>query len=154
MKLAQLAILQPLLQGAGVQFNRTAGPDAAPGVYFGVLIARVNTDISLADFEIGVRNLVADVETQYWELYFAYRDLQAKLDARERALDTWRWVRAQFDAGRSGGEAEKEAQAREQYFRLHEEVQNALAGRQYQKTRPLPRGRQSLRFRGTAGSIR
>lgn len=131
-------IRQPLLQGAGVAFNRLAGPFAAPGLYAGVLIARVNTDISLADFEMGVRDLVADVETQYWELYFAYRDLDTKLAARERALETWRRIRTLYETGRQGGEAEKEAQAREQYFRLDEEVQNALLGRQYQKSRTIP----------------
>ena len=53
---------QPLLQGAGVQFNRIAGPGATPGNYNGVMLARINTDIALADFEAGVRNLVNDVE--------------------------------------------------------------------------------------------
>ena len=34
-----------------------------------------------------------------------------------------------YIAGRRGGEAEREAEAREQYFRFEEDVQNALAGR-------------------------
>ena len=46
---------QPLFQGAGVQFNRIAGPGAIPGYNNGVIIARINTDIALADFEDGVR---------------------------------------------------------------------------------------------------
>ena len=41
-------------------------------------------DIALVDFEIGVRNLVSDVENAYWELYFAYRDLDAKIAGRNR----------------------------------------------------------------------
>ncbi|HUG69028.1 MAG TPA: TolC family protein [Pirellulaceae bacterium] len=120
---------QPLMQGAGVNFNRIAGPDGRPGAMNGVLLARINTDISLADFEIAVRNLVNDVENAYWELYFAYRDLDSKIAARDRALETWRSINALFVTNRRGGEAEKEAQAREQYYRLEEEVQNALAGR-------------------------
>jgi hypothetical protein len=44
------AELQPILQGAGA-FNRIPGPNATPGNYNGILIARVNTDITLADFE-------------------------------------------------------------------------------------------------------
>ena len=39
-----------------------------PGVYQGVLIARTNTDISIADFEIAVRSLISDVENAYWDL--------------------------------------------------------------------------------------
>ena len=139
-------VRHPLLQGAGVEFNRIAGPDGIPGVYTGVVIARINTDISLVDFEIGVRNLIADIETQYWELYFAYRDLDAKLAARDRALETWRRIYALFETGRLGGEAEKEAQARAQYFRLEEEVQNALTGRQFQKSRTI-----AFAFRGANG---
>ncbi|HBK72787.1 MAG TPA: hypothetical protein DDZ24_01095, partial [Planctomycetaceae bacterium] len=65
---------QPLLQGAGLTYNRIAGPDAFENLYGrpnfrGVLLARVNADISLADFEIGVRNLISDTEQAYWELY-------------------------------------------------------------------------------------
>lgn len=125
----------PLLQGNGMTFNRIAGPSNVPGVYNGVLIARVNTDVELADFEIAVRDLVNNVENAYWDLYFAYRDLDAKIQARDATLDTWRRVRALYDAGRRGGEAFKEAQAREQYFRFQEEVENALSGRLIDGTR-------------------
>jgi len=125
----------PLLQGNGMTFNRIAGPSVVPGIYNGVLIARVNTEVELADFEIAVRDLVNDVENAYWDLYFAYRDLDAKIKARDATLDTWRRVRALFDAGRRGGEAFKEAQAREQYFRFQEEVENALSGRLLDGTR-------------------
>ncbi len=125
----------PLLQGAGVEFNRIAGPSQIPGIYNGVLIARVNTDVELTRFEIAVRNLVSDVENTYWDLYFAYRDLDAKTQARDAALDTWRRIHALYESGRRGGEAEKEAQAREQFFRFQEEVQNALSGRLIDGTR-------------------
>ena len=83
-------------------FNRIAGPSVVPGIYNGVLIARVNTDVELADFEIAVRDLVNNVENAYWDLYFAYRDLDAKIKARDATLDPWRGVRALFDAGRRG----------------------------------------------------
>jgi len=120
---------QPLFQGAGTRFNRIAGPNSTVGRMNGVLLARVDTDISLIDFETGVRNLVSDVENAYWELYFAYRDLDAKIAARDRALETWRRIHTLYLHGRRGGEAEKEAQAREQYYRLQEDVENALSGR-------------------------
>ncbi|HEX6963668.1 MAG TPA: TolC family protein, partial [Lacipirellula sp.] len=118
-------VRQPLLQGSGTEFNRIAGPFGVPGLYQGVMIARVNTDIELTDFEIAVRDLVSNVENAYWDLYFAYRDLDAKIAARDAALDTWRRIHALYQAERRGGEAEKEAQAREQYYRFQEEVENA-----------------------------
>ena len=128
-------VRQPLLQGAGVEFNRIAGPDSEPGRARGVLIARINTDISLADFEAGVRDFVYEVESAYWELYFAYRDLDARIAARDQALETWRQISTWQKTGRSGGEAQNELQAREQYFRMQEEVENALSGQVFENLR-------------------
>ena len=128
-------VRQPLLQGGGVDFNRIAGPGGVPGVYRGVLIARLNTDVSLADFEAAVIQLVSDVENAYWELYFAYRDLDAKIAARRQAYDTWRQIHVLFSQGPGGQlEASAEAQAREQLYRLEAEVQDALVGRLQEKT--------------------
>ncbi len=93
---------QPLLQGAGSQYNRVAGPfDPLRGIgtylqWDGVVIARIRTDIRLADFEAGVRNFVADVENAYWELYFSYRFLEAAKLGRDSALQTWKKVHALF----------------------------------------------------------
>jgi len=140
----------PLLQGSGVDYNRIAGPGGSPGVYAGVLIARINTDVSIAELETGVRTLLSDVENAYWDLYFAYRDLHAKMAARDTALETWRQVHSLFTSGRRGGEAEKEAQAREQYFRYEEEVQNALAGQPLDGTRTY-NGSSGGTFRGNGG---
>jgi outer membrane protein TolC len=145
-------IRQPLLQGYGMQYNRIAGPTQIPGVYNGVLLARLNTDVQLTDFEMSVRDFVSNLENAYWDLYFAYRDLDAKIAARDSALDTWRRVRALFDAGRRGGEAEKEAQAREQYFRFKEEVENALSGRLFDGTR-TGNGTLAGTFRGEGGVL-
>jgi outer membrane protein TolC len=128
------SIRQPLLQGAGVEYNRIAGPKGSPGNLNGVLIARVNTDISLADFEVGLRDMVSNIENAYWDLYFAYRNLDATISARDQALDSWRNIHAQFAAGRRGAEAQKEAEAREQYFRFQQEVQDAWFGRLLEPT--------------------
>ena len=138
----------PLLQGAGTKFNRIAGPNAVPGFVNGVVIARINSDVALADFEIGVRSFISDVENAYWDLYFAYRDLDAKVAARDAALDTWRGIRAK--GPRKGGEADKEAQAREQYYRFQEEAQNALHGKLIDGTR-TNNGSSGGTFRGTGG---
>jgi len=117
---------QPLLQGNGVEFNRIAGPGAKPGQYNGVVLARINTDIALADFEIGVRNLINDVETNYWELYFVYRNFDTVISGRDSALSTWRKVAGLARAGARGGEAEREAQAREQYFVFRSGAERSL----------------------------
>jgi outer membrane protein TolC len=141
---------QRLLRGAGIDFGRIAGVSQIPGVYNGVLIARTNTDVALADFELAVRDFVSDVENAYWDLYFAYRDLDSKIAARDSALETWRRVRALAERGRVGGEADKEAEAREQYYRFQEEVENALSGRLTDGTR-THNGSSGGTFRGTGG---
>lgn len=125
----EMEFRHPLMQGGGISFNQIAGPSGTPGMINGVIIARINTDISLGEFEIAVRDMVSDVENAYWDLYFGYRDLDAKIMARDSALETWRRIHALYVNGRRGGEAEKEAQAREQYFRYQAEVENALSGR-------------------------
>ena len=121
-------------------------------MYNGVLIARLNTDVALTDFEIAVRDLVSNVENAYWDLYFGYRELDAKVQARDAALDTWRKIYALYEADRGGGEAEKEAQAREQFFRFQEDVQNALSGEPYESTRNW-NGQPSGAFRTTGGVL-
>jgi outer membrane protein TolC len=138
-----------LLQGSGVEFNRIAGPNSnnglfastnptntssqsnqnpnfLPGTFNGVVLARINVDIALADFEAGVRNMVSDVERAYWDLYYNYRNLNAVMAGRDSALQTWRKVHALYQTGTKGGEAEKEAQAREQYFLFRAQVENTL----------------------------
>jgi len=129
----EVGVKQPLLQGAGQLYNRIAGPfDPLRGIgtflqYDGVIIARIRTDIRLADFEAGVRNFVSDVENAYWELYFAYRNLEATRSGRDAALQTWRKVRAKYETGVVGGEKDKEAQAREQYFLFRASLETALS---------------------------
>jgi len=140
----------PLLQRGGLKFNRIAGPDGTPGVVNGVLIARIRTDITLAEFELGLRDFLANVENAYWDLYYAYRDLDAKIKARNMSLETWHVVNALYEADRKGGERDKEYQAREQFFRFEEEVQNALTGRQLEGTR-TNNGSSPGTFRGSPG---
>ena len=133
--ITEAQIRQPLLQGGGAEFNRIAGPLSTPGVYNGVLVARLNSDVALTDFEIAVRDLVSNVENAYWDLYYGYRVLDAKVKARDAALETWRKVNALNEVNRRGGEAEKEAQARSQYFAFQQDVENALSGEPIDSTR-------------------
>lgn len=119
---------QPMMQGAGTEFNRIAGPNAPVGQYNGVLIARINTDVSLADFEAGVVNLINDVETAYWELYFTYRALEAQISGRDSALRTWQRIRELQKVGYRGGEADAEAQSRSNYYLFASQLNDALGG--------------------------
>ncbi len=91
----------------------------------GVFIARASTDISLTAFETGVRNLVCDVETVYWELYFDYHALDAAVQGRDSALKTWQQVDALYKTG--AGDASSEAQAREQYFLFRTQAEDAMS---------------------------
>ncbi len=129
----ELGVSHPLLQGRGTQLNRIAGPQtaqqAAAGVINqidGVMISRIRHDISLTDFEAGVRNLIRDVEDAYWELFFTYQDLEARKIGRDSALETWRKVKALQRVGGQGGEANQEAQTRSQYFLFRSQVETAL----------------------------
>jgi outer membrane protein TolC len=124
--LFQAEFRHPLLRGGGVEVNRIAGPNATWGIYDGVLLARINTDITLADFEAGVRDLLRDVEIAYWDLYYAYYNLDAKKEAREFAADRWDIQRVRQDAGRA--DERDEALARQQYYAAQALVENALSG--------------------------
>ena len=137
---------QPLFQGAGTRFNRIAGPNNATGVYNGVAIARTNSDIALADFETRIRDLVSDVENTYWDLYFAYRDLEAKIDARNGAYEIWQ----NLEANRAEKSAAVIGQAKEQYYRFAVEVEEAIHGRLNEGTR-TNNGSSSGTFRRTGG---
>ncbi len=117
---------QPLLQGAGTTFNRIAGPTNVPGQYNGVLIARLNEDVSLADFEAGVIQLVSDVEQAYWDLVTAYRVLDTQVKGRQAAQQTYQYQEVRLEVG--AGRSDEEAQARSQYYQFEAQVQNALGG--------------------------
>ncbi|MEX0585734.1 MAG: TolC family protein, partial [Pirellulales bacterium] len=54
--------------------------------------------------------------------------LDAKIAARNQALETWRVVNAQFATGFDRREADREAQAREQYYLFQAQVEDALSG--------------------------
>ncbi len=122
----------PLLQGAGADYNRIAGPTGAsgfqassPGFFNGVTIARTNVDIALADFEATVRNFTSDIETAYWELYFAYRNLEAAKDFRDAALNSYRLTNTQVRRGES--DALAIARADSEYYIARGEVETAQA---------------------------
>jgi outer membrane protein TolC len=103
----------PLLRGRGTQINRIP-----------IVLARINQDISLANFEGGVRNLVMDLENTYWDLHLAYRNLQTAKTGRDSAQVTWKIA---YDKAIEGvATAQEEAEARGQYFYFRSAVERAL----------------------------
>lgn len=123
---------QPLWAGAGAEFTRIAGPlntstagfAAVTGVSQGVTIARINTDISVTQFEIQVRNMLRDVEDLYWDLYLAYRTYDTAVEARNSFLRSWRFAHSNREAGKFSDL--DEAQAREAYFLGRISTEDAL----------------------------
>lgn len=122
----------PLAQGAGAEYTRIAGTivrrptlQGIPTVNQGVVIARIRSDIALADFESSINNLVKDVEDAYWDLYLAYRRYDAEMLSKESALRTWRQVRVNEQAERVG--LSDEAQARDNYYEIRARSEDALA---------------------------
>ncbi|TWU58836.1 Outer membrane efflux protein [Rubripirellula tenax] len=126
----EVGVRQPILQGGGREFNLIAGPNARPGFKFsnGIWIARLNNRISDAEFEIELRNFVRDLYSVYWDLKRQYKNYENVLAAESVAYDTWQSVWAKADSGVTGGEANKEAQARAKYYSYRRQAQIALGG--------------------------
>jgi outer membrane protein TolC len=108
----------PLLAGSGVEYTRVAGPirsgfGGITGVSQGVVIARINNDLTLAQFEGALHELVNDVENAYWDLYLAYRNFNTAATARDAAQGTWELADKQAPAILLPAD---EAQARDQLF--------------------------------------
>ncbi|MBI1900474.1 MAG: TolC family protein [Planctomycetia bacterium] len=115
----EFGAVQPLLQRAGVQFNRITGPNGQVGVYNGVAIARINEDLSLADFEGNVRNVLSDLERTYRQLYFMYRRKDIAKEGRDRAHRAWQEAKA-------AGNEISAAQAETEFFRFRGALENGL----------------------------
>ncbi|MCA9062690.1 MAG: TolC family protein [Planctomycetaceae bacterium] len=98
------SLRQPLLAGGGVEFTRVAGPvnpafGSIAGVSQGVVIARINQDVTLADFEQTVQRAISDIENTYWDLYLAYRTYDTAVAAHQSAFQTWREIRTRYETG-------------------------------------------------------
>ncbi|MFN9718464.1 MAG: TolC family protein [Planctomycetota bacterium] len=122
-------VRQPLLAGSGVDYTRIAGPvrpgfGAISGVSQGVVIARINQDITLAQFEQSVRNGLRNVEDTYWDLYFAYRSYDTAVTTHESAFQTWRESRTKREVGTL--KPADELQARDRFYETRAQVELAL----------------------------
>jgi outer membrane protein TolC len=126
----EATVRQPLMQGRGREFNRIAGPGAQPGFLnsSGIEISLIDNQIEYARFERGVRLYVLELVNSYWQLDLAYRNYDAIKSARNSGYEIWQSTKAKFDGGLPGGEADREAQARAQYYQFEQQLDQALNG--------------------------
>lgn len=123
---------QPLVAGFGPDFNLVAGPlgrtnTAITGVTQGIVIARINTDISVVQFEADVRNLVYDVQQVYWDLSAAFNRYSVQRDISNRLKEIWDKVLARNKFGIPQGGTADEAQAADNYYESRASAKQALA---------------------------
>ncbi|MBX3438325.1 MAG: TolC family protein, partial [Planctomycetaceae bacterium] len=121
---------QPLWAGAGTEYTRIAGPitqniEGVTGVQQGVVIARINGDITIAEFELRVLTLVRDVEELYWRLYLAYQQFDGATALAQAAHRTWQDVEARVRAQATGGGSLQATEARDQLLQIENRLNMA-----------------------------
>jgi outer membrane protein TolC len=84
-----LAVAQPLLRGAGVEVN------TAP-----IVLAKLNQDISDADFKIAVMDVILAVENTYWDLVVAETTVESVNEALVAAQEYLRITKRRFEEGK------------------------------------------------------
>ena len=103
---------QPLLQNFGVEINQLLtqhpGSQLIPGLQpsggqgaAGILVTRIRSEQSQAEFERQVNNMLFNVEAAYWNLYSAYYDLYAREEGLKLALDIFNFFKQRVEIGRN-----------------------------------------------------
>ena len=118
----------PLWGASGTEFTQIAGPSARlnqSGVFQGILIARINRDISVTEFQNNVQKLIYDVEQVYWDLHFAYREYYTQAEIARGLKKIWDDVKAK--EGLKGGSTADEGQAADNHFQAQSDAEQALA---------------------------
>ena len=96
----------PLLRNAGIEVNRSQ-----------IRVERLGKRISVEQFRLQVMKLLRDVEAAYWELDTAYRDLQSREAARDRAKSTYARQRSRLEFGQASVQDVEQARAQLEAFR-------------------------------------
>lgn len=118
---------QPLWAGSGVKYTRIAGPvteqiEGVTGVQQGVVIARINNDIELTEFEGAIRDLLRDVELLYWQLYIAYQTFDSEMRLLSEAVAAYRNIRTLISSDSPFADALAESDATELLFQVQARV--------------------------------
>ncbi|MFO0921433.1 MAG: TolC family protein [Pirellulales bacterium] len=114
-QILEIQVQHPLMRGRGTMVNRIP-----------VLLARINEDNSLNQFEEGVRNFVKDIENMYWELYCAYWAVETSKLAHESALKVYRVAESRAQLGETPQSVFYRASA--QALRFEGQLKAALHG--------------------------
>ncbi len=122
----ELQVTQPLARGRGTLVNRIP-----------IVLARINEDIQVHEFDANVRNLVKSVEDAYWDLYCGYRAFETSKLARASALDLWRVAKTRLDTGAEFPGPAAEAQARALYYQFESQIHTSLYGSSVPGNDPL-----------------
>jgi outer membrane protein TolC len=132
-QILEAQVLHPLMRNRGTLVNRIP-----------VVLARINEDVSLVQFEERVRNLVRDVEYAYWDLYQAYWNVENARIARDSAAQAYHIA---HEKSKKGLASTTEAQARVTYHEFQAQLDAALGGSNLQGQDPGLFGReQQLRL--------
>ena len=83
-----LSVQQSLLRGAGVEVTRSP-----------IVLARLDYDISAADFKARLMDIVLEVEQAYWDLVVAQTQVQSVTEALQAAQENLRIARRRFEEG-------------------------------------------------------
>jgi outer membrane protein TolC len=114
-QILEAGVQHPLLRGRGTLVNRIP-----------IVLARINEDVSIVEYEERVRNLVRDVEFAYWDLYASYWNFELAKVAREGAGLAHKIAKDKYDAGESTLSGVARAEATYQDFET--QVKASLAG--------------------------
>ena len=60
--------------------------------------------------------MVLEIINAYWQLDLEYENFASIKVSRDASIETWNISKARFNNGLPGGEADREAQARAQYY--------------------------------------
>jgi hypothetical protein len=132
-QILEAQILHPLMRNRGTLVNRIP-----------VVLARINEDVSLVQFEERVRNLVRDVEYAYWDLYQSYWNVENARIARDSAAQAYHIA---HEKSKKGLASTTEAQARVTFHEFQAQLDAALGGSNLQGQDPGLFGReQALRL--------
>jgi outer membrane protein TolC len=114
-QILEAQVQHPLMRGRGTLMNRIP-----------VVLARMNEDIAIGQYEERIRNLVKEVEIAYWDLYCSYWNVETAKIARDSALKVWQTADAKYKAG--SGQIYAVAQAAAQYHSFDAALKASLAG--------------------------
>lgn len=122
---------QPLWGGAGNLFTEIAGPidlisTRAPTVDQGIVVTRINEQLSHNEFQVALRQLVKDATDVYADLYLVHQRYRIEVEARDATEKIWHRQRAKADSG-VGDALAATAQAEENFYAAEARVKDVRA---------------------------